>query len=126
MNPYEHLSREERLRRIGELLSKGVTRMLEAEKNAAQKAGEAAVAAKVEEAEGDWITRGIVAYLKRVGPAMPADIRRGIALPKSTLFKRLKLLLAASVLTKTGYHRRVRYTAVPVSNPAAVPAGHPA
>lgn len=48
--------------------------MLEAKKNAAQKAGEAAVAAKVEETEGAWITRGTVAYLKCFGWATPQQI----------------------------------------------------
>jgi len=109
VNPYEHLSQEERLRRIGELLSKGVTRMLEAEKNAAQKAGEAAVAAKVEETEGDWITRGIVVYLKRVGWATPQQIGLALDVKRSTCFRRLKALLERGVLETRGQTRGAQY-----------------
>lgn len=91
MNPDEHLSPEERLRRIGELLSKGVTMLLEAERNAPQKAGEAAVAAKVEETERDDITRAIVAFLKRVGWATPQKFCRALDVKRATCFRRLKV-----------------------------------
>jgi hypothetical protein len=74
-HPYEHLSREQRIRRIGEILSKAVTLYVMKQRDAERDAGVAKVAARIQETESDRITRDIVEFLKRVGWASPREIR---------------------------------------------------
>ena len=109
MHPYEHLSREERIRRIGEILAKGVHLYLMAQRDKERSAGVAEVAAKVEESGTDWITRAIVEFLKRVGWASPRDIRRHLDVAQRTCSRRLQALLASGVLESRGFTSGVQY-----------------
>lgn len=109
MHPYEHLTREERIRRIGELLSKAVTLYVIKQKEDARKAGVAQVAAKVEESGADWITRGIVEFLKRVGWATPREIRLNLDVAQRTCTRRLQALLASGVLESRGFTSGAQY-----------------
>ena len=91
MDTTEHMSREERIQRIGELLSKGVTLMLmrEAEEKRATQAAAAPAGSNGAEVEapdsckgpvaGNETVRSILDYLKRVGQASPRDIQRSLA-----------------------------------------------
>lgn len=109
MNPYENLSSEERLTRIAELLSKAVTLYLLKQQDKEREAAVAGVAAKVETSGPDWVTRGIVEFLKRVGWATPRDIRRHLDVTRSTCWRRLHTLTVEGVLETRGFTRGVQY-----------------
>jgi len=109
MNPYENLSSEERLTRIAELLSKAVTLYLMKQQDKQRETAVAEIAAKVEIAGPDWVTRGIVEFLKRVGWATPREIRRCLDVTRSTCWRRLRALTAEGVLETRGFTRGVQY-----------------
>ena len=121
MHPYEHLSREERIRRIGEILAKGVHLYLVAQREKERSAAVADVAAKVEESGTDWITRGIVEFLKRVDWASPRDIRGHLDVAQRTCTRRLQALLASGVLESRGFTTGVQYRirTTPLQAPSA-------
>lgn len=109
MNPYENLSPDERLTRIAELLSKAVTLYVLKQREKDRDTAVAEVAAKVETSKPDWITRGILDFLKRVGWATPRDIRRCLDVTRSTCCRRLHALTAQGVLETRGFTRGVQY-----------------
>lgn len=131
----EHLSREERIQRIGELLSKGVTLMLirEAElKRSSQVAATSAsgngsadeppaVPSPEHQVAGDDDTaRSILDFLRRVGQASPRDIQRNLDLPKSTLYRHLIRLVQSSLVVGTGKTSAIRYRLAEPSNVSEV------
>ena len=118
-----HLSRAERMQRIGELLSKGIALMLAREAQD-KKDRESAPAtdsngtggAKAPEPNGDLLrlnideTDGaILDYLKRVGRASPRDIQSGLGLSKPTVFRRLSRLLHLNLIVRAGSTSAIRY-----------------
>jgi DNA-binding Lrp family transcriptional regulator len=125
MHPYAHLSRAERIRRIGEILAKGVTLLAIKQQQKDHAAAVAEVAAEVEQSESDWITRGIVEFLKRVGWASPRDIYRHLDVPPRTGARRLHALLASGILERRGLTSAAQYglRAAPLQDPA--PRGTP-
>ena len=92
MHPYEHLSREERIRRIGDILAKGIYLM--ALRDQVKNTAVVDVAARVEVPDSDWIAHGIVGFLQRVGWAAPREIRRNLDIAPRTCARRLRSLVA--------------------------------
>ena len=74
-----------------------------------ESAGIAEVTAKVEVSGRDWITPGIVEFLKRVGWASPRDIRGHLDVAQRTCTRRLQALLASGVLESRGFTTGVQY-----------------
>jgi hypothetical protein len=109
VHPYEHLSREERIRRIGEILAKGVTLLAIKQQEDARKAGVAQVVVQVEQSETDWITRGIVEFLKRVGWASPREIRLHVDVTQRTCARHLQAMLVGGMLESRGLTSAVQY-----------------
>ena len=101
-HPYEHLSREQRIRRIGEILSKAVTLYVMKQRDAERDAGVAEVAARIQETEPDRITCDIVEFLKRVGWASPREIRDHLDVTQRTCARRLRAMMASGVLESRG------------------------
>ena len=96
-----HVTR--RCLRIGDILAKGVHLYLIAQRDKKRSAGVAEVIAKVEESGPDWITRGIMEFLKRVGWASPREIRRHLDVTQRACTRRLQALLASGVLERRGF-----------------------
>lgn len=119
MNPTEHMTREERISRVGEILAKGVALMLWREKESAAACqakaadstinGQRAAAEMKTEMQLDSIERKIVEYLERVQFASPRDIQRSLSLPKTTVFRKLKRLSQACILDRSGKTSAIRY-----------------
>jgi uncharacterized membrane protein len=121
MNPYEHLSKAERIARIGQLLSKGVTLMLMAE--AAEKRGaerrDSSPSGVVTDGEpteeclnGELANDGerdIVNYLSRVRSASPRDMQQALNGSKATIFRRLRDLSQKGIVVRIGHTKAVRY-----------------
>ena len=117
----DHLTRAQRIQRIGELLSKGITLMLmrEAKENRATQAAPApgggngaAVEARTSSkgrVAGTGTIRSILDYLQRVGEASPRDIQRSLVLPKTTLYRHLNQLIQAKLVVGTGKTSAIRY-----------------
>ena len=128
MYSYDYLSREERIARIGQLLAKGITLMLQreaAEKQDAESrlqrntAGACGAAAHSENASpgpaiADDGEREIFNYLRRVGAASPRDIQRALDLTKATAFRTLARLVKASLIARTGRTAAIRYRIIPL------------
>lgn len=127
MNPTEHLSYAERIARIGQLLSKGITLLLldEAEEKrrgvaAGANSGSAAgVNGSPKENDfvpnvDDDVERAIYEYLMRVHSASPRDIMRGLELSKATAFRKLAHLCEANLITRSGKTAAIRYRLAPL------------
>jgi DNA-binding transcriptional ArsR family regulator len=111
------LTRAERIQRIGELLYKGICRMLARE---AEERRDAAIRVDVPSAvpaglkpeeiiSADDMARAIVDYLKRVPSVSPRDIQRALQGSKATVYRRLKQLLQAGCIIRSGKTTAVRY-----------------
>ena len=114
MNLNIHMTRTERVQRIGALLSKGVSLMLLREAEAKRKAEFIPTApAAVEQAErvfdGDESETDVLKYISRVGSASPRDVQRGLSIPKTTAFRRLDRLVKAGCIVRTGKTAAIRY-----------------
>jgi len=117
MNPTEHLSEEERLRRIAELLSKGVTLMLmrEAEKKARSLDTRTALPSvtRFQPTQAfDAGSQAVVDFLYRVGSASPKQVQANLGLPRSSTSRRLIDLESRGVIMRAGRTRSVRYELV--------------
>ena len=123
MDDFSHLTRGERIERIGELLSKGITLLLlrEAETRKLSLSRHTPTAPP-DEVTGNGDMQGaplepldetentILEFLKRVGRASPRDLQRGLDLPKATLYRSLNRLVQAKIITRTGKTSAIRYT----------------
>jgi DNA-binding transcriptional ArsR family regulator len=123
MNAIEHMKCEQRLQRIGELLSKGITLMLsrEAEARACEtpRAGplteEAAAGAfSTPDAPGrepltDKTMQEVLSYLERIGSASPKEIQSNLGLSRRTAARKVKQLQDAGLIVRNGHTRGVRY-----------------
>jgi hypothetical protein len=123
MNPTEHLTRSERMQRIGELLAKGIALLLtmgaEEKRLAASQASTSApgglpsqVLNKTEPSSPmllDDEKRRIVEYLMRVRKASPRYMQLCLDLAKATLFRCLKRLLEANLVVRSGKTAAIRY-----------------
>jgi len=109
MNPYEYLTREERIRRIGEILAKGIALMHAAQAEAARKAAEAPVVGKVEQEERDWIIRAMVDYMKKSGWSTPREMVLNLDVKRTTLFRRLQDLRKRGLIESRGNTRGTQY-----------------
>lgn len=119
----DHMTRAERIARIGELLAKGVTLMLarEARDKAESKSVEvleqsskpAKTAFCTEHAtpENEAET-AILAYLRRVGSASPRDIQQALDLSKATAFRRLQRMTKTGLVVRSGQTSAIRYLAM--------------
>lgn len=110
-----HLSRAERLARLGVLLSKGVSLMLAREADAkptpllTMAPGSAPTRDLKCELQGDAAELAIIQYLARVGTASPRDIQFGLSLPKATAYRRLDRLVKAGDIVRLGKTTASRY-----------------
>lgn len=114
MNLNLHMTRAERIARIGAILSKGVALMVIREAEAKRKADSVpAVTAAVQQAErvfdGDESETDVLKYISRVGSASPRDVQRGLNIPKTTAFRRLDRLVKAGCICRTGKTAAIRY-----------------
>ena len=120
MDPeYGQLSREARMRRVGELCSKAVTLFLlnrmETEEAAARSALDRRVSPCPHNATGMPLpddAKAIMDYLRRVGPASPAEICGYTELSRTTVTRRLNDLQRLGFISKAGRTTAVRYTMV--------------
>ena len=119
MNPTEHLTRDERIQRIGQLLAKGATLLLirEAEEKHLEqtlnqgRASEKPSALSQEQAGAPSVAqpnsdeRRILDYLARAGKAAPREMQCALEFSKATLFRRLTRLLECGwVIRVSGSH----------------------
>lgn len=121
LSPY--LTREERIQRIGELLAKGISLMLQREAEEARNSGSqapsnSAIAPAASVGNGNCSTatdlvdsdaRAILDYFKRVGSASPRHIQRYLELSKATAFRRLDRLVKANLITRIARTTGIRY-----------------
>ena len=127
MNPTEYLTYDERIARIGQLLSKGITLLLldEAEErrrgltsdaNPSATAGVNGESKKATLAPqiADDVERSIYEFLTRVHSASPRDIMRGLELSKATAFRKLAHLCAANLISRSGNTSAIRYRLAPL------------
>jgi len=111
MNEHECMSQEERIHRVGALCSKAVTLMVMAEKESARNTFPGEVTAEIEkESQDDWISQGIVNYLKRFGCAGPREMVRYLDVKRTTCFRRLKDLREKGLIEARGHGRGVQYS----------------
>lgn len=119
----DYLTREERIQRIGQLLSKGITLMLlreaEEKRMAEQQAPTGAMDQlalgshsgsadeKVNRFDDD--ERKILEYLHRVRAASPRDMQRCLELSKATLYRKLRHLIEAKLVSASGRTTAIRY-----------------
>ena len=114
MNLKFQLTREERIKRLGELLAKGITIMVLREAEEKRKANfNPAATAALQQAErvvdGDDTPSAIIRYIERIGSASPRDVQRGLDLPKTTAFRQLDRLNKAGIISRIGKTAAVRY-----------------
>ena len=115
MNPTEHLGRQERIRRIAELLSKGITLMLMREREAAAGntvtpcASQSESGASSEALPMDDTSKDIIAYLTRVGPAAIREIHAALDIPTRTACRKLGQLHERGFVRRSGATTAVRY-----------------
>jgi hypothetical protein len=121
MKGVEQLSREERLRRIGALLSKGVTSLLTREQERArdqalppQKVDGASQLSEATEQTADAricpeTVTAILGYLGRVGSGSPRNIQTGLGLPKTTVYRYLRRLVLLGKVARSGQTTSVCY-----------------
>ena len=115
MNPTEHLGRQERIRRIAELLSKGITLMLMREREAAAGntvtpcASQSESGASSEALPMDDTSKDIIAYLTRVGPAAIREIHAALDIPTRTACRKLGQLHVRGLVQRWGATTAVRY-----------------
>jgi hypothetical protein len=115
MNPTEHLSRQERIRRIAELLSKGITLMLMREREAAAAntatpcTSEGEIGASSEALSLDDTSKDIIAYLARVGPAAIREIHAALDIPTRSACRKLGQLRKCGLVQRRGATTAVRY-----------------
>lgn len=127
MNPeFQCMSREARIRRIGQLLSKAVTLMLVSETETNEQMARRMLAKKYTEnilsdshIEVSDDAKAIMAFLKRIGTASPAEICQYTELSRTTVFRRLRELQQRGVIGKTGSTIAVRYRIVCGHNESA-------
>ena len=115
MNPTAHLSRQERIRRIAELLSKGITLMLMRESDAAAAntvtpcASQGESEAPPEAVTLDSTSKDMIAYLTRVGPASIREIHAALDIPTRTALRKLTHLHECGLVQRSGATTAVRY-----------------
>lgn len=127
MNPTGHLTRAERIQRIGELLSKGVallllreanenvTRQSESSPNGDHQAPAKTVAGRTSSAVSeDTAESTILNYLRRVGCASPRDIQSSLDLPKSTVYRHVNRLVRMKLVGRSGKTTSIRYRPTPL------------
>jgi len=128
----DHLTREERIQRIGQLLAKGISLLLarEAEERrlAISQVSTAAAdqpAPHFQDQHGAGSTNGlddderkILEYLRRMKTASPRNMQSYLELSKATLYRKLRQLLDANLVTASGKTTGIRYR---WAGPAEVP-----
>jgi hypothetical protein len=131
MNPTEHLSYRERIERIGQLLSKGITLLLldEAEEkrrgvteSSSDGGGNAPTVDVFAPKFTDDVERAIYDYVSRVRSASPRDIMRALELSKATTFRKLASLMMANLLVRSGKTAAIRYQLAPAGSAPSQPA----
>lgn len=96
----ERLTKAERFERIGEILARGVGRLLVLEGVADTAATTSAMSAQDAE---------LLDFLTTVSGASPAEIRAKFEVPKTTLYRRLKDLEHRGLIRRKGASRDVVY-----------------
>ena len=107
MNLNDYFTRSERIKRLGELLAKGITLMVFREAEEKRKANfipsATAAVLQAERIVGcDETPSAIIRYIERIGSASPRDVQRGLDLPKTTAFRHLDRLTKAGIISRTG------------------------
>lgn len=102
-----HISKEQRMERIGELLSKGVAIMLANENRDASAA--AAPIRKVNLVNLDATSRNILTFVQKVGCASPREIEHRLGIGRRTVLRKLKSMYESDILIKKGKTTSIRY-----------------
>jgi hypothetical protein len=119
----DYLTREERIQRIGQLLSKGITLMLLREAEEIRVAERQTPTGAVDQpaldsqspSAGDKVDRldddecKILAYIQRVRAASPRDMQRYLEISKATLYGKLRHLIDAKLVSASGKTTAIRY-----------------
>lgn len=119
----DHLTREERIQRIGELLAKSISLLLarEAEERrlavsqvptaaADQPAPHSQDQHGADRANGfDGDERKLLEYLRRIKTTSPRNMQSYLELSKATLYRKLRRLLDAKLVTASGKTTAIRY-----------------
>lgn len=125
MNSIVQLSRQERIRRIGQLLSKGITLLLAREDDQKQAVDPEPISSPKEASQvgrngngqadlaTDETERAILDYLEKIEIASPREIQRYLDLSKATTYRKLNRLVSAQFLTRSGSTTSVRYRLAP-------------
>lgn len=116
MNPTKYLGEEERLGRIAELLSKGVTLMLIREAEAKRLQSRTSVTSETPSLPLDVAVSGneaIMEYISRIGSASPKQVQSNLGLTRSSACRRLGELESRGLIVRTGQTRAVRYELAP-------------
>lgn len=108
MHDIDHMSKDERARRIANLLAKAVTLRVEADRAAIPSTGRPVTLPRQDYID-DWISRGIIDYVKRVRWAKPIDMIRYLNIRRTTCFRRLKLLRQKGLIASCGHGKGVQY-----------------
>ena len=108
---YEQLSESARIRRIAELLSKGVTLKLIHDRKARESAQDVIEedARTHECVSSDKALSNMLDYIVRCGPLSPKEIQAHFSMPRKTAYRRLKSLQDARLIEKTGNTRSCQF-----------------
>ncbi len=119
------LSREARMRRLGELCSKAITLFLADH----TESGESAARSQMGEFPHHGVgkksietiisddAKSIIAYLRRVGASSPREICQYTELSRTTVFRRLRELGRSGIVIKTGHTSAAKYA---IASPSAI------
>ena len=110
MNQNLHMTRTERVQRIGAILSKGVSLLLLREAESKRKVDSVPAVTLAERGfDCDESETDVLKYISLVGSASPRDVQRGLSIPKTTAFRRLDRLVKAGCIVRTGKTAAIRY-----------------
>ena len=123
MNPTDHITRADRIQRIGELLAKGVALLLMREAQEDQPEASPLPGSAPDglpncsgTSDGAGCTTlqddtdcSILDYIRRVRGPSPRDIQRFLDLSKATVFRRLNRLAEAGLVIRSGSTTAIRY-----------------
>lgn len=110
-NPCAHLTPEQRLDRIAELLAKAAGRYWHQVELGLIPSPEAPADAERKPAQDD--ESRILRHILQEGSASPRELCVALGLPRSTLGRKLDLLVKSGRLIAAGMTRRVRYSPGP-------------
>ncbi|MFZ5497048.1 MAG: hypothetical protein ACOZE5_17150 [Verrucomicrobiota bacterium] len=112
-NRFAHLTPDERLRRIGDLLAKAVMIFRQRERAAGRLSADGnpvvSPVRDITELVTDPREKEILRYLQRVGVGSPHDLRVALDTSESTVKRALVRLRSLGLVVASGHTRAVRY-----------------